>query len=141
MSSTGIRFGVSGAALIRAADAMLRALGGGAEVSLLFPLTSSPDDTSSQLGLTDPGVEQVPISPVVARNLPTENNGPRRRMEFLLPASSVADEATNRDFASGQALLEAALGLLHQGELFHVEGIVTEYFAGTPYLYRVTAVE
>jgi hypothetical protein len=140
MPDTGVRFGVSGVALLRAADAMLRALGG-AEVSLLLPAVAIAGDTSAQLGLVDPGVEEVKISPVVVRNLPTENNGPRRRLELLLPASGVAAEATARNFASGQALLDASLGIIHQGELLHIEGSKTEYFAGTIYLYRVVAVD
>jgi hypothetical protein len=37
MGDPGIHFGVSGTALVRAAEAMLRALGG-AEVTFLFPL-------------------------------------------------------------------------------------------------------
>jgi len=140
MTEPGIHFGVSGNAVLRAADAMLRALGG-AEISILLPAVNIADDTSAQLGLADPGVEQVPLSPVVARNLPTENNGPRRRLEFLVPASSAADAATARNFASGQALFDGCLGILYQGELFHVEGMTTEYFAGTAYLYRVVGVE
>lgn len=119
---------------------MLRALGG-AEVSLLFPQALMPDDTSSQLGLTDPGVEELRLSPVVVRTLPTDNTGPRRRLEFLLPASQVQEHAIERNTASGQALLEAALGMHYQGEVLHIEGIATEYFAGTAYLYRVVAVE
>ena len=119
---------------------MLRALGG-TEISILLPAVNLADDTSAQLGLADPGVEQVPLSPVVARSLPTENNGPRRRLEFLIPASSAVDAATARSFPSGQALFDGCLGILHQSELFHVEGVTTEYFAGTAYLYRVVAVE
>jgi hypothetical protein len=140
MPETGVSFGVSGVALVRAANAMLRALGG-AEISLLLPLVALPNDPSVQLGLVDPGVEEVRISPVVVRNLPTDNTGPRRRLEFLLPASGVIEEATEHNIASGQALLESTLGLVHQGEIFHIEGIVTEYFAGKAYLYRVVAVE
>jgi hypothetical protein len=135
-----IHFGVSGSALLRAADAMLRSLGG-SQISILIAATNITADTSAQLGIADPGVEEVPITPVVARSLPTENSGPRRRMEFLLPASTVTEEATARNFASGQLLLDNCLGIVYGGDLFHVEGLVTEYFADTAYLYRVTAVE
>ncbi|HTR66210.1 MAG TPA: hypothetical protein VMH85_10585 [Terriglobales bacterium] len=140
MASTGVRFGICGTAVVRAADAMLRSLGG-AEVSVLFPLSALPGDSSAQLGLVDPGVEEVKFSPVVVLNLPTENTGPRQRVEFLLSASAVAAEAADRSLASGLALLEGALGVMHQGDLFHIEGIVTECFGGTEYLYRVTGVE
>jgi hypothetical protein len=135
-----MRFGISGVALVRAADAMLRSLGG-AEVTLLFPQQVLADDTSVELGLVDPGVEQVIFTPVVVRNLPTGNEGPRRRLEFLLPASVVASEAVDRNEASGADLLNGALGLVHQGETFHIAGITTECFAGTAYLYRVVGVE
>jgi hypothetical protein len=105
--------GISAAALIRAADAMLHALGGN-EISLVFPLVSLPNDPSGQLGLADPGVQQVTFSPVVVRSLTT---------------------------ASAEALFEGALGVTYDGDLFHIEDVITEYFGGTPYLYRVTAVE
>jgi len=140
MGSTGVRFGVSGAAVVRAADAMLRSLGG-TEVSVLFPLSAMPGDSSVQLGLVDPGVEEVKFSPVVVLNLPTQPSGPRQRVEFLLAASIVAQEAASRSLSSGLQLLESALGVMHQGDLFHIEGIVTECFGGTEYLYRVTGVE
>lgn len=132
--------GVCGSAVIRAADAMLRSLGGD-EVSLLLPLAAMPGDASGQLGLVDPGVEVVAISPVIARDLATENIGPRRRVEFLVPASGIADALSGHDFASGEAMINAALGIGYQGELFHIEGFVTERFGGTAYLYRVVAVE
>ena len=135
-----VSFGVAGIAVRRAADAMLRTLGG-AQVSVLFPLSAMPSESSVQLGLVDPGVEEVNFTPVVVRNLPTENTGPRQRVEFLLSASAVADEAASRSLPSGLDLLEKALGVMHQGDLFHIEGIVTECFGGMEYLYRVTAVE
>jgi len=140
MPDSGIRYGVSGVALMRAANAMLRSLGG-QEISLLFPLLGLPDDPSAQLGLVDPGVEEVRLSPVVVRSLPTANSGPRRRVEFLVPASAITAELSARSGGSGQGFFEMALGAVHDGELFHIEGITTEYFADTAYLYRVQAVD
>ena len=119
---------------------MLRSLGG-QEISILLPLSAMPGDASGQLGLSDPGVEQVTISPVIARSLPTANSGPRRRVEFLVPASGVARAIAGHDFASAEQFVEATLGIVYEGELFHIEGFTAEYFAGAAYLYRVMGVE
>jgi hypothetical protein len=132
--------GMSSAAVMRAADAMLHALGGN-EVSMLFPLVTMPNDPSAQLGLADPGVEEVVFSPVVVRTLVTPTTGPRRRLEFLLSGATVAAELTSRNVASAEVLFDGALGLLYDNDLFHIENVITEYFAGTAYLYRVLAVE
>ncbi len=132
--------GVSSAAVLRAADAMLRALGGD-EVSLVLPLVAMPDDPAAQLGLVDPEVQEVKFCPVVARNLPTSTSGPRRRMEFLLSGSAVAAAVVAQNAASAQTLFDGALGLSYQGDLLHIEGITTEYFAGMAYLYRLVGVE
>ena len=67
--------GICGAALVRAANAMLTALGGD-QVSLLLPATATASDAAGQLGLVDPGVQDVIITPVVASNVPTGNSGP-----------------------------------------------------------------
>ena len=131
---------MSSAAVVRAADAMLQALGGD-QVSMLFPLITMPNDSSAQLGLADPGVEEVIFSPVVVRSLVTPTTGPRRRLEFLFSGTAVAEELTSRNVASAEALFEGALGLLYENDLFHIENVTTEYFAGTAYLYRVLAVE
>jgi hypothetical protein len=136
MSETGL----SSAAVVRAADAMLRALGGDG-VSMLFPLVTMPNDPSAQLGLADPGVEEVIFSPVVVRTLVTPTTGPRRRLEFWLSGAAVAAELTSRNVASAESLFNGALGLLYDNDLFHIENFTTEYFAGTAYLYRVLAVE
>jgi len=132
--------GIMGAALVRAADAMLRSLGG-EEVRLLLPAVVMPGDASSELGLVDPGVEEVSLSPVVLRALQTSSSGPRRRIELLIPSSGVAAELQARNMGSAQDLFESALGVVHGGELFHIEGMATEYFGGTPYLYRVVVVD
>ncbi len=132
--------GMCGTAVMRAADAMLRSLGG-EEISMLLPLSGMPGDAAGQLGLVDPGVEEVKIWPVIVRALPTDNSGPRRRVEFLVSASAMAQAVSARDFANAMQLMDATLGIAYEGELFHIEGIAVENFAGTAYLYRVVGVE
>jgi hypothetical protein len=132
--------GICGAALVRAANAMLTALGGD-QVTLLLPATATASDAAGQLGLVDPGVQNVIIAPVVSRNLPTGNLGPVRRVEFTLPASAVDAQLPTFGVGSAEELFQAALGMMFDGNLFHVEAVVTESFAGTAYFYVVTAVE
>lgn len=118
---------------------MLRALGG-TEVILLFAAAGLPADRAAELGLVDPGVEQAQIAPVIVRELTTENNGPRRRIELLAGRSAMAEQVSQRNAASAEALLESALGVVWQAELFHIEGFTVERLAGVAYLYRVVAV-
>jgi hypothetical protein len=132
--------GICGAALVRAANAMLAALGGD-QVSLLLPATALASDTAGQLGLVDPGVQEVVITPVVADPLPTTNLGPTRRIEFTLPASALEAQLPTLGLGSVEDLFTAVMGLLYDGDLFHIEAVVTENFAGTAYFYVVTAVE
>jgi hypothetical protein len=132
--------GICGDALVRAANAMLAALGGD-QVSLLLPGTALASDPAGQLGLVDPGVQNVIIAPVVTRNLPTENSGPTRRIEFTLPASVVEAQLPALGLASAENLFNSALGLVYDGDIFHIETVVAENFAGTAYFYIVTAVE
>jgi hypothetical protein len=132
--------GICGAALVRAANAMLTSLGG-SDVSLLLPATTTAGDAAGQLGLVDPGVREVIITPVVARNVQTGNLGPRRRVEFTLPASAIETQLPALGMGSANDLFNASLGLEYDGDLFHIEAVVTENFAGTAYFYVVTAVE
>jgi hypothetical protein len=132
--------GICGDALVRAANVMLAALGGD-QVSLLLPGTALASDAAGQLGLVDPGVQNVIVTPVATRNLPTENQGPTRRIEFTLPASAIEVQLPTLGMASAEELFAAALGLVYDGDLFHIETVVTENFAGTAYFYVLTAVE
>ena len=126
--------------MVRAADALLRALGGDT-VSLLLPATATAGDAAGQLGLVDPGVEEVLLSPVVTRALVTGNIGPRRRIEFTLPASVIADQLPALGMGTAEDLFNAVLGLSYGGDVFHIEKVVPESFSGTAYFYMVTAVE
>lgn len=132
--------GICGAALVRAANAMLMALGGD-QVSLLLPATATASDAAGQLGLVDPGVQNVMIAPVVANNLPTGHLGPTRRIEFTLAASAIEVQLPTLGMGSAEDLFNAVLGLVYDGNIFHIESVVTENFAGTAYFYVVTAVE
>jgi hypothetical protein len=131
--------GISGAAAVRAADAMLQTLGG-TEVILLFPAAGMPADGVAELGLVDPGVEQALIAPVIVRELTTENNGPRRRIEMLAGQAAMAEQVSQRSVASAEVLFETALGLVYRGEVFHIQGFIVERVGGVAYLYRVAAV-
>jgi len=140
MPETGIQFGIFGTALVRAADAMLRSLGG-SEITLLLPMFQTGDNLNAQLGLVDPGVEEVPLSPVVVRNLPSANTGPRRRLEFLMPAAAVSAGLSSRNVASAEAFFDGVMGIVYDSDLFHIESFTSEYFGGMAYLYRLVGVE
>ncbi len=131
---------IQGAAMLRAANAMLAAFGGD-RVELMLPATATASDGAGQLGLVDPGVQEVVISPVVTRVLATNNLGPRRRVEFTLPASVIAEQLPALGLATADDLFKAAMGLSYGSEVFHIESVVPEEFCGTVYFYVVTAVE
>jgi hypothetical protein len=78
---------------------------------------------------------------VVATNVPTGNLGPARRIEFTLPAAAIELQLPTLGMGTAEDLFNAALGLVYDGDLFHIEAVVTENFAGTAYFYLVTAVE
>jgi hypothetical protein len=132
--------GICGAAVLRAANALLQALGGDT-VSLLLPASAMASDSAGQLGLVDPGVQAVVISPVVTHELATGNLGPRRRIEFTLPASAITDALPGLGIGTAEDLFNAVLGLNYDDDLFHIETVVPESFAGTVCFYVVTAVE
>jgi hypothetical protein len=62
-------------------------------------------------------------------------------MEFLFSATAVAQAVVDRNVASAEALFQGSLGLLFQGDLFHIEQLTPEFFGGNAYMYRVLAVE
>ncbi|HEV2397786.1 MAG TPA: hypothetical protein VGS27_12645 [Candidatus Sulfotelmatobacter sp.] len=132
--------GICGAGLLRLSEALTKALGG-ETVSLLLPATAMAGDAGGQLGLVDPGVQEVVISPVVLREMTTGDLGPRRRVEFTLPASAITRQLSSLGMASGEDLFKAVIGLNYGNDLFHIESIVPESYGGTVCFYVVTAVE
>jgi hypothetical protein len=84
---------------------------------------------------------QVKLSPVVVRTMTTTSQGPRRRLEFLISSSTVAAETAARNAPSSESFFGSSLGILYDGEMFHIVNVQTEYFAGAAYLFRIEAVE
>jgi hypothetical protein len=124
----------------RAADALLRAMGG-ESVTLLLPAMAMAKDAGGPLGLVDPGVIELLISHVVTRELATGNRGPRRRVEFTLPASAIENQLAALGMASGDDLFHVVIGLTYGSELFHIENVAPQSFGGTVCFYLVTGVE
>ncbi|HEY7352923.1 MAG TPA: hypothetical protein VH596_09185 [Terriglobales bacterium] len=131
---------IAGTAVMRAADALLRTLGGD-QITLVLPLPAQSGNNELELGLSDPGVQQLTIAPVAMRSLTTASTGPRVRLEFLISASAIANAVEAEGAASAEALFDQALAIQYQADLFHIENVSIEHFAGTAYLYRVVAVE
>ena len=138
--SAGIQSAAVGVSLARAAEAMIRMVGGG-EVTILFPRATAPDDPGIQLGLVAPTVDQVTLFPAAVRSLTAESSTGRVRVEFLLPASAVADQVESQQANSAKAFFDAALGISHEGRLLRIVKAEADYFGGQAYLWRVTAEE
>lgn len=132
--------GISGTGVARAADALLNALGKDT-ITLLLPAMATAADAAGLLGLVDPGVQQVIISPVLVRELPVGNLGPRRKVEFTMSASVVNAALPSLGMANVEDLFGAVLGITYGTDLFHVESWAPESYAGMACLYVVTAVE
>lgn len=127
------------ATLARAAQAMLRALGGD-EVVIRCPAAPAGDDAGAELGLEGPVTEDVTVSPVVAGPGAARTSDPRLRLEFLFAAATLVPYLADRG-ESAEDFFAGALGIVYGQKLLHIETVTAESFAGTPYLYRVIAAE
>ena len=122
--------------LAHAAEALVRALGGSAAI-LLFPGAPTQELTPG-LGLGSPTTQQVEVSPVAIITLPVDSKVAAARLEVLIPALAVFGTIAERVAATPQNLFDSALGIIHEGRLLRIETWNAEYFAGSPYLFRVT---
>src|SRR4051812_22661626 len=116
-------------ALARAAEAMLRALGG-ATITLRCPVAAAQDEQARQLGREAPGTDDISIAPVVIR-------ADGEKMELLIAPSTVAPYMQDRG-QSAQQFFAGIVAVLHGGREMRVQLFHVEQFAGTGYLYRLT---
>ena len=121
----------------RAADAMIRALGGSA-ITLLFPVSSASEEQIPGLGLGSSATEQIEISPVAMLSLAPDSSVAATRLELLIPGSAVFATMAERLEANPQNLFDSALGIIHEGRLLRIESWTADHFAGLPYLFRIT---
>ncbi len=126
--------GATGQGWARAAETLLRTLGGG-EARLLLPVPSGAEATTRELGMGAVEPEAVSVAPVVVRAVADEE----QKLELVLAATTIDALAEARQFASGEALLKALCGVVVRDRRLRVEHFTTEYFGGMPYLHRLTA--
>ncbi len=125
-------------AMTRCADAMLRALGGTqVKVRVAAP---SAGDTNSQLGLTPPVCEDIPLSPAVIRTLKPTSDG-RRQIRAMVSSGSIAAAAAAQGETDAATWLLCAQGLVYRNRLMHIDSVIADHFAGSEYLYYIVATE
>jgi hypothetical protein len=129
-----------GAFMARAAEAMLRALGG-CEVRLLLPMPVLQEETAQQLGLAAAAIAEVEFRPVVVRNVRAAGGEKHAQYELLFSADTVKAGVAEQQAGSAEDLFAAACGVMVGEKRLRIVNVMAEYFAGSPYMYRVIAAE
>lgn len=131
------------AAAIRAADTLLRGVGG-REVFLRSPAPAIPDDDGEQLGLSVPQFQDSSIAPVVYRRLrprlpssPATANSQAPQYELLISATAINALIGSIAYSSAATLFAIAYGVLIDGTLLEIESATYSELGGAPYLYRL----
>ena len=122
----------------RAADAMVRALGG-SQITLRIA-DPSTGDTNNQLGLTPPTSEDVQISPALVRTVAPSANG-SKRIDVTLSAKAVKPIADQYGVNDIPTWLLTAEGVLFRGKLMHIDTVISDHLGGMDYLYHIMATE
>ena len=129
---------VSGAsAAVRAADVLLRAMGG-RTVMLRMPAPAVAADVTEQLGIATPAFQDLPLRPVVYRKArATVAEGKAAKWEMLVSASVIENLVGSLTYASASVLFAAAFGVLSDDELLEIVSATEEQVFGQPYVYRL----
>lgn len=125
-------------ALARAADALLRTLGG-VRVTLRIS-DPSAGDTNSQLGITTPTSEDVPISPAAVQSVKPAADG-TRNWEILFSARGLRAAAEPYGVTDLASWLLTSQGVVYRGKLLSIKSVVSESFADGEYCYLAIATE
>jgi hypothetical protein len=125
--------------MTRAADVLLRGLGGAA-ILLRLPAPAVPADVSEQLGIATPSFQDLPLAPVVTRKArAVVAEGKAAKWELLVSASAVEKLIGSLAFDSASVLFANACGVLtdSNGELLEIISATPEPGVGEPYIYRL----
>lgn len=128
-----------GLAAVRAAEALLRTLGG-TTIYVRVPAAVVTTGDASQLGLQAVATEDVELSPVVTRPLTKQKDAPRRT-ELSISAASLTRAKEIQDSDSAEQFFNAALGVFYADRLWRIASFEVEEFGGMPYLYRLIVSE
>lgn len=134
MSDLSIRRKNDGA--VRAADALLRALGG-CQAMLRMPGAAVTGADGEQLGLSQPSFVDLPLAPAIIRDARLVMTAGKPKFELLLSASAVQSQVSARGLGSADELFAAATGFLIGGEFFLIESTSFTESMGDASLYRV----
>ncbi len=127
------------AAAVRAADTLIRSVGG-RQVLLRTPAPANPDDDGEQLGLSVPVFQDFPLSPVVYRRVrPTFNaiTSTPTRYELLVSATAVNALIGPQIFTSAETLFASAFAVVIDSILLEIVSATTSEIGGAPYMYRL----
>jgi hypothetical protein len=120
----------------RAADALLRSLGG-FSVGLMMPLTGAGGN-ASEIGITPQTYQQLPLSPALFRRVRVAMaEGQPEKFELAVSASAIATQVGALQLASADALFAQASGVTVNGKLFLIEAVTAPEAFGQAYLYRL----
>ena len=124
-------------AAVRAADVLLRAMGG-RTVLLRIPAPAVAADVTEQLGIATPAFQDLPLRPVVYRKArATVAEGKAAKWEMLVSASVIENLVGSLTYASASVLFAAAFGVLSDDELLEIVSATEEQVFGQPYVYRL----
>jgi hypothetical protein len=135
------------AAAVRAADTLLRGVGG-RKVLLRMPAPAIAGDDGEQLGIATPEFQDLPLWPVVFRRVRATMNpatalevgataGKGTQFELLVSATAVGGVVGSLGYESAAVLFRDAFGVLVDEALLEVESATWSEVGGIPYLYRL----
>src|SRR5580704_1969635 len=122
---------MSAVAMRRAADVLLRGVGGRA-VMLRMPATASAGDVTEQLGLAVPQFQDVELAPVVLER------GSATGRTMLVSANAVNALVGSMGYSAASVVFADAFGVLVDGVLMEMEAVAETELGGTPAIYRLS---
>jgi len=125
--------GARGLVLARAADAMLRSLGGGEITLRLAGVNSQP---LAEFGIAQVAAAEVVLSPAVVRR--SDGKG---ATEVLVSATAVDAAVEAQQWAGADQMFQCIVGLVLNERAWKLESVATDTFSGVTYLYRMRLVE
>jgi len=127
------------AAVIRAADTLLRGVGG-TQVLLRAPAPANPGDDGEQLGLSTPQFQDSLLSPVVYRRVRPKfsavTNSPTQ-YELLVSATAVNALIGSGAYDSADTLFAIAFAVIIDSVPLEIVSATASEIGGAPYMYRL----